>query len=129
MSSGCKRLDPPAHAAREAFDKGVGRAARRRSPRSRNGGTRNGKDIQPVKEVFAKFPFAHHAVKIAIGGGDDAHVHLARACAAERFEFAFLQHAQQFGLKVQRQFADFIEENASRRPRARTGLRAARSRR
>ena len=31
--------------------------------------------------------------------------------AAERFKFAFLQHAQQFGLQVEWQFADFIEKD------------------
>ena len=31
--------------------------------------------------------------------------------AAERFELAFLQHAQQFRLQFERQFADFVEED------------------
>ena len=33
--------------------------------------------------------------------------------AAYRFELAFLEHAQQFDLRVERQFADFIQEQGA----------------
>ena len=49
--------------------------------------------------------------EIAVGGGDDAHVHFDSLVAAHRTHFFFLQHAQQLGLHFQRQFADFVQEN------------------
>ena len=48
--------------------------------------------------------------QVAIGGGDDAHIHLHRALGADRIDFAFLQRAQQLDLHVQAQFADFVQE-------------------
>src|SRR5262249_23186566 len=45
------------------------------------------------------------------GSGDDAHVYFARQRTSNRFEFAFLQHAKQLGLKLQRKFADFVQKN------------------
>src|SRR5277367_1066372 len=45
-----------------------------------------------------------------MGSGDQADVDLVRTIAAEPFEFLFLQHAQQFRLKFQRDVADLIEE-------------------
>ena len=50
------------------------------------------------------------SAKIAVGGGDDAHIHLDRALGADRIDFAFLQRAQQLDLHVEAQFADFVEE-------------------
>src|SRR4029077_16882699 len=34
-------------------------------------------------------------------------------CAADPFEFSFLQHAQQLGLQIERQFPDLVEEDGS----------------
>ena len=51
--------------------------------------------------------------EIAVGGGDDADIHLDGAVAADAFEFALLQHAQQLGLDAGRNFADFIQQNGA----------------
>ena len=48
-----------------------------------------------------------------MGGGEDAHVDLDRAVAAHRLEAAFLQHAQQLGLQLERQLADLVEEQGA----------------
>ena len=52
-------------------------------------------------------------LELAVGGGDDAYIDLDGAVAADAFEFAFLQHAQQLALKRQGQLADFVEENGA----------------
>jgi len=76
-------------------------------------------------------PAFHRRLQINVGGGDDAHIGLARLFVAEALELALLQHAQQLGLCRQRQFADFVEKQraalgaletaAARRLRARVG--------
>ena len=45
-----------------------------------------------------------------MGGGDDAHIGADRLAAADGGELAFLQHAQQAGLRFRRHVADFVEE-------------------
>ena len=73
----------------------------------------NGKHVQAVIQVFAELAFARQFGKIAVGGGDDAHVHLDRTLGADRIDFAFLQRAQQLDLHVEAQFADFVEEQCA----------------
>ena len=45
-----------------------------------------------------------------IGGGDDAHIHFLGRIAAQALELLLLQNAQQLGLELQRDVADFVEE-------------------
>jgi hypothetical protein len=66
-----------------------------------------------VVQVFAEQAVAHVVFQLAVGGGDDAHVHLHRARAAHRPHLAFLQHAQQLDLEGGRGFADFVEEHGA----------------
>ena len=70
----------------------------------------NRKHVQPVIQVFAKLAFAGALGEIAVGGGDDAHIHLHRPLATDGIDLAFLQRAQQLHLRGQRQFADLVEE-------------------
>jgi len=42
--------------------------------------------------------------------GNDAHVHLLSLRGSEALEGAFLEHAQQLGLQVEREVADLVEE-------------------
>ena len=51
--------------------------------------------------------------KIAIGGGDDAHVGAAQLGVADRVELARLQRAQQLDLILQRHFADLVEKQGA----------------
>ncbi|MNE86294.1 hypothetical protein D3C80_1833790 [compost metagenome] len=48
-----------------------------------------------------------------MGGGDYAHIDLVGFVAAQRAYFAFLQHAQQFGLQGQGHVADFVEKQGA----------------
>ena len=58
----------------------------------------DGHDIEAEKKILTKLFFLDAGLKIAVGGGDDPHIHLDGAIAAHAFEFAFLEHPQQFGL-------------------------------
>ena len=49
--------------------------------------------------------------EVAIGGRDHAHAHANDLLAAHAVEFAFLQHAQQLGLRRAVQVAHFVQEN------------------
>ena len=53
---------------------------------------------------------ADHRRQVAIGGGDEPHVDLDRARAAEPLELVLLQHAQDLGLRARAHVADFVEE-------------------
>ena len=71
---------------------------------------RDGEHVEAVPEVFAEAARLHLLEEVAIGRGDDARVGLERDVAADALELAVLEHAQQLGLQVQRQLADFVEE-------------------
>ncbi len=62
-------------------------------------------------EVFAESAFADHLLQVAVGGADHANVHLAGKVRSQPLDFAFLQHAQQFGLQRKGEIADFIDKN------------------
>jgi len=51
--------------------------------------------------------------QIAVGGRDDANVDARRAGAADRFELAFLEDAEELGLKLERDISDFIEKHCA----------------
>ena len=79
--------------------------------RSRSGGDGDRENVEAVVEVCAEFAGFHHLGEVAIGGGDQAGVGADGARTAEAFEFALLQNAQEFGLQLDRNFADFVEED------------------
>lgn len=55
-------------------------------------------DVQPIVEIAAKLAIGDHLLKIAVGGGDQAHVGMNQLIAAETLELLLLQYAQQFRL-------------------------------
>ena len=77
------------------------------------GGNLYGYGVQPVVEVFAEASFADGAAHIHIGGGHHAHVSFHHLLSAHANVFARFQHAEQSGLRGQRQFAHFVEENGA----------------
>src|SRR6185312_3200910 len=68
-------------------------------------------NVQAEIQILAKLLLLDAGFEIAVGGGDDADIDLDGAIAAHAFQLALLQDAQQFGLHVGRDFADFIEQN------------------
>ncbi len=83
------------------------------SRRSRSGGTRSWENAQAVEEVLAEPPLGDLAFEVAVGGGDDAHVHLALDGGADRADLPLLQRAQQLRLDGQRHLADLVEEQGA----------------
>src|SRR4029453_1450243 len=69
------------------------------------------KHVQAVEEIGPEFSSRYFLLQHPIGRGDDAYVDLHRAAASDRFELLLLQYAQQLDLHVQRQLADFVEED------------------
>ena len=68
--------------------------------------------MQAVVQIFAEASFFHQLAQIHVGGGDDAHIHFDHFHPAEAHELAFLHHAQQLGLRLEGNVADFVEEDA-----------------
>jgi hypothetical protein len=52
----------------------------------------------------------HFLLQVPVGGSDNANAHLTSAILANPFKLALLQNAEQFGLQLQRNFGDLIEE-------------------
>ena len=66
--------------------------------------------VEAMEEVFAELALTNHRFQIAVGGGDDAHIHGNHLRPADPLEGLLLEHAQEFHLRVGRQVADFVEE-------------------
>src|SRR6202047_1614858 len=69
--------------------------------------------VQPVVEVRAKCPACNRGFQIPISCRYYADIDFNGLRATHAFEFTFLQHPQECNLSVQRQLADFVEENGS----------------
>ncbi|MNG90731.1 hypothetical protein D3C79_496310 [compost metagenome] len=74
---------------------------------------REGDDVQAVIQIAPESAILHRLRQIAIGGRHDAHVDLHRVRGADPQHFTLLQHAQQTGLRIQRHFADLIEQQSA----------------
>jgi len=70
----------------------------------------NGKDVQPVVQVFPELASADHRHQFTIRRGDHAQIQLACDHIADTAQLPVLQHAQQLGLKTPRRVRDFVEE-------------------
>ena len=72
-------------------------------------------DVDPVVEILAEAAFLHRALEIDVGRRDQAEVGLDRFRAADPFDLAFLDRAQQLRLQVEPQIADLVEEQRAAR--------------
>jgi hypothetical protein len=68
------------------------------------------KDRQPKIQILAKLTFCDPLFQVAIGGGDDTHVHVKGLRPTDALELFLLQGAQDLGLQRQRQIADLVEK-------------------
>jgi hypothetical protein len=71
---------------------------------------RDGKDGQPVIQIFSEATGGDLTFEVAVGRCDQAHIHAPRALFADALELALLQHAQQFALQLERDLANFIQK-------------------
>src|ERR1041385_6585364 len=74
----------------------------------------NGHYVQAEIQVLAKSPVTISELKITVCRGNHPHVDLDLIVAANRTHFFFLQRAEQLGLHLERQFADFVEKDGAR---------------
>src|SRR5271165_3358234 len=105
-------FDVPVHALGEALDEML-HQQRNVLPPLAQWGNPDWEDIQPVEKIGAEFLLLHQGTEISIGGGDQTRVRGEGARTAQAFELALLQHAQQFGLEFERNFANLIQEYGS----------------
>ena len=74
---------------------------------------RNGKAVQAVVKIAAEGTAADLLLQIAVAGGNNPHIHFNGLFAADPFEAAFLEHAQQSGLERRGGFGDLVEEDGA----------------
>src|SRR5579871_185143 len=68
-------------------------------------------DRQAEVEILAEAAFLDLLLEVLVRRRDDAHVDLDRPRRSEPFDFALLQHAQHFRLRLRAHVADFVEED------------------
>ena len=68
---------------------------------------------KPIEKVLAERPLRNHPFKVLVGCTNDARIHCDCLTAADPFDCALLQEAQQFHLERQRYVADLIEEGGT----------------
>src|SRR5882762_6283642 len=66
--------------------------------------------VQAIVQVAAEFAILHHFFQVAIGGRYQPYIDLLRSVAAQPFKLTFLQSAQQFGLDLDGNVPDLIQE-------------------
>lgn len=71
---------------------------------------RDRKDVEAIKEVFAKASLLHHASQVPVRRADDAHVDRHLLVAAHAPEGLALQHAKELRLDAGRQIAHFVQK-------------------
>ncbi len=93
----------------EAEEEGPGQLQHVLAPRPQR---RDGEvhHVQPVVEVLAELAPLHQLAEVAVGGGQDAHVHALRAVLAHRADLALLEEAEQLDLRRGGQLARLVEQ-------------------
>ena len=69
--------------------------------------------VQAEVEILAESALPVLDLEFAVGSGNHPDVDFHFLVAADRANFFLLQHAQQFGLHLERQFANFVEKNCA----------------
>src|SRR5579863_8909243 len=67
--------------------------------------------VEAIEQIFAESSLLNFFGQIFVGGRDDAHIDFNFLRAADAVETALLQDAQEIGLQLGRDVADFIEKN------------------
>jgi hypothetical protein len=70
-------------------------------------------DIEAVEEIRPEPTGFDLRLQIPVGRRDEAHVDTDRLTAAHPFEFLLLQHPQQPGLALRRQFPDLVQKQGA----------------
>jgi hypothetical protein len=70
-------------------------------------------DVKAIEQVGAEMSSHHSLSEIAICSSDYSHVNAHWPAAADALELVLLKNAEELDLSLQRQFADFIQEDGS----------------
>ena len=76
-------------------------------------GDPDGKDVQTVEEIGPEHPPLDHRSQVAVRRRDHPDVGTQGARAAQTLEFPFLKHPEKLRLQLERELADFVEEDGS----------------
>ena len=68
---------------------------------------------QPIEQIFAKPPGADLGAELAVGGGDDPHIHLDAARPPYPLEGLLLQDPHDLALGLERHVGDLVEEQGA----------------
>ena len=71
------------------------------------------KHIQAVIQILAKSSISHGLTQVAVGGGNNPHIHPLRLLGPHPRHFTLLQHPQQADLGIEGHIADFIQKNGA----------------
>src|SRR4051812_28445239 len=77
------------------------------------GRKRDRDSIETKKQVRAKLSLGYPCLEIAIGGGEETNVDSLCLHAAEAQHLATFEHAEELGLRAQRELADFVEQRGA----------------
>jgi hypothetical protein len=69
----------------------------------------DGKYIQPIVQVAAELSVRHHLLEFLVCRSHDPYIDSSRLCTPQPFEFLLLNRPQEFGLKLDRQIANFVK--------------------
>src|SRR5258706_5348909 len=70
-------------------------------------------NAKAIVKVLTESSLPDLELQVPVRRGDDSDIHSAGAIFAEFFELPLLQHAQQLALQLQRDLADFVEEQGA----------------
>ena len=70
-------------------------------------------DVQAVVKIGSETAFLDRQLKILVGRGNHADIHLPRVRRSDPLEFAFLQHPEKLRLHFGRQVADLVEKKGA----------------
>src|SRR5262245_37231005 len=71
----------------------------------------NRKHVQAVEQILPELLLVDERGQVAVGRGNQACVSAKRPSAAQAFELALLKDPQELGLELDRNLADFVEED------------------
>ena len=77
----------------------------------------NPNHAQAVVQVLAKLAFRHALFEVRVGGRQHPHVDFLRFRLSDRHDLLLLQEPEQLGLDVEREIADFVQEQCAARRR------------
>ena len=76
-------------------------------------GQHDREDTQAIVQITTKLVLSNSLGQITVGGRHQAHIHLNSAIAAQALKFLILQYAEQLGLQLKRNLANFVVKQSS----------------